>query len=112
MTRAFGAVCSIACLAASSALAEPALNDLAVRTELRAIETLTVTDEQLLTVDKNGKTVWIAGELRLPQGPSSGKLPAVILLHGSGGINGGNELWAKHFNEMDMASYLLDSFTG
>ena len=40
------------------------------------------------------------------------KIPAVVLLHGSGGVNGGNELWAKHFNEMGIAAYLLDSFTG
>jgi hypothetical protein len=80
MTRAFGAVCTIACLSASSAFADPTLNDLAVRTELRPIETLTITDEQFLTADKNGKTVLIAGELRLPQGSRSGKLPAVVLL--------------------------------
>jgi dienelactone hydrolase len=116
MKRSFGAiyaVCTVASLSAPSALAEPGLNDLAVRTELRAVETLTITDEQFLTGDKNGKAVSIAGELRLPQGSSpSAKLPAVILLHGSGGIGAGPELWAKYFNEMGVASYLLDSFTG
>src|ERR1051325_5421579 len=112
MTRTFRAACAIACFCASSAFAEPALNDLAVRTELRAFETLTITDGQFLTGDKNGKAVTIAGELRLPQGAPAGKLPAVILLHGSGGVNGGNELWAKHFNEMGVASFLVDSFTG
>jgi dienelactone hydrolase len=34
-----------------------------------------------------------------------------VLLHGSGGVNGGNELWAKHFNEMGIAAFLLDSFS-
>ncbi len=94
-----------------AALAEPSLNDLAARTELRAIETLTLSDEQFLTGDKNGKAVTIAGELRIPQGVD-GRLPAVILLHGSGGVNGGHELWAKHFNEMGIASFLIDSFSG
>jgi len=88
------------------------VSDLAARTELRAIDTLTISDQQFLTGDKNGKSVSIAGELRFPQGFPSGKLPAVILLHGSGGINGGNELWAKEFNEMGIASLLLDSFSG
>jgi dienelactone hydrolase len=110
MTRAFGAACAIVCLAAP-ALAEPSLKDLAARTELRAIETLTLTDQQFLTGDKNGKIVSIAAELRLPQG-ATGRLPAVVLLHGSGGVNGGNELWAKHFNEMGVATLLVDSFSG
>ena len=98
MNRAFGAMCAVFTIAflSCSALAEPAVSDLAARTELRAIDTLTITDQQFLTGDKNGKSVSIAGELRFPQGSPSGKLPAVILLHGSGGI----------------ASLLLDSFSG
>src|SRR5882672_3180086 len=46
-----------------AAVAEPSLNDLAARIELRPIETLTLTDQQFLTGDKNGKAVTIAGEL-------------------------------------------------
>ena len=62
-------------------------------------------DQQFLTGDKNGKAVTIAGQLRFPQG-ASGRLPAVILQHGSGGLNAGHELWAKTFNEMGIASFL------
>ena len=40
-----------------AAAAEPSLRDLAQRTELRAFETLTLTDQQFLTGDKNGKPV-------------------------------------------------------
>jgi len=72
---------------------------------------LTLTDQQFLTGDKNGKAVTIAGQLRFPQG-ASGRLPAVILQHGSGGPTGGHELWAKTFNEMGIASLLVDSFSG
>jgi len=96
---------------AQSAVADPSLKDLAARTELRAIETLTLTDQQFLTGDKNGKAVTIAGQLRFSQG-ASGRLPAVMLLHGSGGANAGHELWSKHFNEMGVASFLVDSFSG
>ncbi len=96
---------------ASPALAEPTIKDLAARTELRPFETLTLTDRQFLTGNKDGKPVTIAGELRIPQG-ASGRLPAVLLLHGSGGVGGGTELWAKHFNEIGVASFLIDSFSG
>jgi len=93
-----------------SAAADPSLKDLAARTELWPIETLTLTDQQFLTGDRNARATTIAGELRFPQG-ASGRLPAVILLHGSGGPNGGHELWSKQFNEMGIASFLIDSFS-
>ena len=95
---------SFACLALlQPAIADPSLKDVAARTELRAIQSLTLTDQQALTGDKNGKPVTIASKLRFPQG-ATGKLPVVVLLHGSGGVNGGHEFWAKHFNEMGVAS--------
>ena len=40
-----------------SAAADPALNDLAARTELHAFESLTLTDQQFLTGDKGGEIV-------------------------------------------------------
>ena len=84
MTRIFPAVWVILGVAwAQSAVADPSLKDLAARTELRAFETLTLSDQQFLTGDKNGKLTTIAGELRIPQG-ASGRLPAIFLQHGSG----------------------------
>ena len=110
-SRAAAAIVGIAGLfSTQAALAEPSVSDLAARTELRPIETLTLSDQQFLTGDKNGKAVTIAGELRLPRGVT-GKMPAVVLLHGSGGVGPGPELWAKHFNEMGLASFVLDSFS-
>ena len=38
------------------------------RTELHPIESVTVTNQQFLRGDKNGKRVVIAGELQLPRG--------------------------------------------
>jgi dienelactone hydrolase len=96
---------------AQSAAADPSLKDLAARTEIHPIETLALSVRQFLTGDKNGKAVTIAGELRFPQG-AVGRLPAVILQHGSAGSNGRDELWAKTFNEMGIASFLVDSFSG
>jgi dienelactone hydrolase len=110
-TRATAAIIGIAGLfSTQAALAEPSVNDLAARIELRPIETLTLSDQQFLTGDKNGKAVTIAGELRIPRGVT-GKTPAVVLLHGSGGVGPGPELWAKLFNEIGIASFVLDSFS-
>jgi dienelactone hydrolase len=91
--------------------AEPSVNDLAPRTEVHANETLTLSDQQLLTGDKNGQRVTIAGELRFPRG-TTGRLPAVILLHGSGGIGAREEFWSKYLSELGVASFLVDSFAG
>jgi len=112
MLSIYRAACAaVALVWAQSLAAEPALNDIAARTELRAFESLTLTDQQFLSGDKNGKTVTLAGELRFPRG-ASGRLPAVILVHGSGGAGSREELWAKYFNEMGIATFVIDSFSG
>jgi len=53
----------------------------------------------------------LAGSLRLPR-PGSDRLPAVILIHGSGGISGYVTDWEQEFNEMGIATFVIDSFTG
>src|ERR1051325_10752099 len=112
MTRALRIVCIVLSFAgAQSAIADPSGNDLAARTELYPIETLSLSVRQFLTGDKSGKPATIAGELRFPQG-AGGRLPAVILQHGSGGPSAREELWAKTFNEMGIASFAIDSFSG
>jgi dienelactone hydrolase len=94
-----------------SALAEPSVADLAARIELRSVETLTLTDQQFLIGDKNGKQATVSGILRLPQG-GSGRVPVVILQHGSGGIGAREEYWSRFFNDFGIATFLLDSFSG
>ena len=98
-------------LAYNQAVADPTLKDLAARTELHPIETLTLSPRQFLTGDKNGKPFTIAGYLRFPQGVTM-RMPVVLLQHGSGGSNARDEYWAKTFNEMGIASFLVDSFSG
>jgi hypothetical protein len=46
--------------------AEPAVSDLAARMELRAVETLTLSDQQFLLGDKNGKAAILAGAVLHP----------------------------------------------
>ena len=66
------------------------------RTELYAIPSLTLSDQQFLAGDANGEPVTVAGELRIAQG--TGRLPVVIMMHGSGGIGLNIEPWVHHFN--------------
>src|SRR5258708_29510464 len=103
--RILGATCVVLGVgAAQPALAEPSVTDLASRVEMHAIETLTLSDQQLLTGDRSGKTVTIAGELRFPRG-ATGRLPAVVLLHGSGGIGPREEFRSKYLAELGNASF-------
>ncbi len=82
-----------------------------VRMELRPIESATLTGEQFLTGDKSGKLVMLAGELRIPK-PGTDRLPAVILVHGSGGISASPDRWAQELNSIGVATFILDSFSG
>jgi hypothetical protein len=81
LVRVFAA---IAIANGQSALAANILSDIfGVRGEAIPIQTLTLSDEQFLKGDSSGKPTTIYGTLRIAQG--SGRLPLVILIHGSGG---------------------------
>src|SRR5437016_12738752 len=82
-----------------------------MRLEMRPVETVTLSTQQFLTGDKNGKPAILAGELRIPK-PGSDKLPAVILVHGSGGASALHDRWAQELNSIGVATFLLDSFSG
>ena len=96
--------------AALVAVAEPVSHDLAARVELHAINTMTLSDAQFLTGDANGKGATTTGEFRIAAG--SGRLPVVILQHGSGGVAANVELWAREFNAVGVSTFALDGFTG
>jgi dienelactone hydrolase len=94
------------------ALLVPALaHAQAGRIELYAIQTATLSAQQFLTGDKNGKPTLLGGELRLPA-VEKPTYPAVVLLHGSGGVRNNVDLWAKELNSLGVAAFILDSFTG
>lgn len=82
-----------------------------VRPEIRPIESVTLSTQQFLLGDKNGKPALLAGELRIPDG-TTGRVPAVILVHGSGGLAEYHERWAQEINNIGVAAFLLDSFSG
>ncbi|MGF6791578.1 dienelactone hydrolase family protein [Paraburkholderia sp. 35.1] len=80
------------------------------RIEVIPFESMTLTDEQFLAGSEDGKRVTIAGELRLPR-PGTDRLPAVILLHPSGGIGGQIADWEQWFLSLGVATFVVDSFT-
>src|SRR5580704_11595287 len=84
--------------------------DAAARIELYAIPSLTISDKQFLTGDANGKPVTVAGEFRIAQG--SGRLPVVVLMHGSSGIGANIEPWVHTFNAMGISTFVIDGFSG
>ena len=89
---------------------DTATKQIAARTELHSIPSLTLTDEQFLKGDAGGKPVVVSGHLRIAQG--SGRLPVVVMIHGSGGMGPNIDLWTKEFNEMGVSTFALDGFTG
>jgi dienelactone hydrolase len=80
------------------------------RLEIYSIETLTLTDQQFLLGAKDGTPARIGAELRLPAG--TGRIPAVVLIHGSGGVGANVDAWAQTLNAMGIAAFVLDAFTG
>jgi dienelactone hydrolase len=81
------------------------------RTEVHPIQTTTVTDQQFLTGAKDGKPATVAAVLRIPR-PGTDRLPAVILVHGSGGIGSNVDYWQQQLNSIGIATFALDDFTG
>src|ERR1700681_4624591 len=84
--------------------------EIASRVEIYAIPSLTISDQQFLTGDTNGKPVTVAGEFRIAQG--SGRLPVVVLVHGSSGVGATMEAWVHQFNAMGISTFVIDGFTG
>src|SRR5258705_14023023 len=92
---------------ADEANAEPVLQDMAARTELHSIDTLTLSDTQFLRDDANWKATTTSAQLRLAK--SSGRSPVVDLQHGSGGMLPHVELWARELNTTGISTLSLSS---
>jgi dienelactone hydrolase len=81
------------------------------RIELHPLESVHLTNQAFLTGQKNGRSVMLAGELRIAK-PGTDKLPVVILVHGSGGIGASADRWANELNSVGVSAFILDSFAG
>jgi hypothetical protein len=84
MAIATWVICTCIVLASTACHAQSMPKEAAARVEIYAIPSLTISDQQFLTGDANGKPVTVAGEFRVAQG--SGRLPVVVLMHGSSGV--------------------------
>ena len=99
------------CLAATvAAQAQSIPKEVATRVELHPIPTLTLSDQQFLTGASDGKPVTVSGEFRIAQG--TGRLPVVVLIHGSSGVGATMEAWEHTFNAMGISTFVIDGFTG
>jgi dienelactone hydrolase len=83
---------------------------IAARTELHPIRTLTISDHQFLIGDASGAPVTICGHLRIAQG--TGRLPVVVLQHGSSGYGANIDVWSRELNALGISTFALDGFTG
>jgi dienelactone hydrolase len=84
------------------------------RQEIYALQSVTLSDSDFLSGKRDGVPVTLAGALRLPK-LGTEKLPAVILLHGSGGVGGSGGMideWSRELNEIGVATFAVDSFAG
>ena len=81
------------------------------RTEVYPVQTVTLSTADFLLGKKDGKPATIAGELRIPK-PGTDRLPAVVLVHGSGGVGFNSGMWAGELNKAGFATFVADSFTG
>jgi dienelactone hydrolase len=81
--------------------------------ERLSISSVTLSDSDFLA-GRDGRPVQILGELRVPK-TADEKLPAVILLHGSGGVGGAQGTiaeWSRELNQLRIATFSVDSFSG
>ena len=102
--------CSAVFLTCIETSAQPIPKEIASRTEIYAIPSLTISDQQFLSGDSNGKPVTVAGEFRVAQG--DGRLPVVVLMHGSSGVGAGMDPWVRQFNAMGISTFVIDGFSG
>src|SRR5947209_3295544 len=108
---AIGVLATLAVAIAHAALVSKTLSENIVpHIETIPIQTLTISDEQFLKGDASGSPTTISGTLKVAQG--SGRLPLVILLHGSGGIEENAIVWERLFASLDISTFEINSFTG
>src|SRR6186713_1755608 len=113
MPTAFRVAATLIVLSISTVLAnaQSLPKEVATRAEIYPIPSLTLSDQQFLSGDAAAaKPVMVAGEFRVAQG--SGKLPVVVLMHGSSGVGATTEAWVHAFNAMGISTFVIDGFTG
>ena len=75
--------------------------------EFQSLPTLTIRDFLLGKKPNREITIW--GTLNFPDNAADKNVPAVVILHGMGGINDAEEHWIKVINSMGIATFMVDS---
>lgn len=94
--------------AASTSVASPREDELGGTIAFTSVTPKRIRDFVDRTVDNK---VAISGILSFPE-TMKAAVPAVVILHGSSGVNPGEMVWAQRLNSMGFASFVVDSFTG
>ncbi|MDB5990090.1 MAG: dienelactone hydrolase [Herbaspirillum sp.] len=59
-----------------------------------------------------GTPTQVFGYLTMPSIPVTGKIPVIVIAHGSGGVEPKDrDFWAPYFNKLGFAAFIVDSFT-
>jgi dienelactone hydrolase len=75
------------------------------------LQTTTPTTSEFLQGVRPIATSLIWGDLELPPRPTE-RSPAVVVVHGSGGVASREDRWADQLRQAGLATFVLDSFTG
>lgn len=75
-----------------------------------SFESLTFPPTQLGIFDTTGAPVTVWGDLKIPPATTR-PLPAVVIMHGAGGLTPNLPRWAEHLERLEIASLVVDSFT-
>jgi len=81
------------------------------RSEIYPIKTRSLSAMQFLNGKVDGPDAIVGGELRIPRFGED-RFPAVVLVHGSGGVASNVTDWAIELNKLGFVVFILDSFTG
>lgn len=113
ITRCLFAAACLFAATACSALAQQIYSDLSSQPEGRIyFNSVTPKDKWSLVHRKYDKTptvIW--GTLSMPK-DAVGPVPAMIISHGSAGVQDKDSRWVQVFNAMGMAAFQVDSFGG
>jgi len=71
-----------------------------------------VTLNQFLKGETKGDSVQISGKLQFPKKKWTGRRPAVVILHGGGGVSDNQKVWSAGLRKIGVATFIVDSNSG
>jgi dienelactone hydrolase len=108
----FNLICTVSVLACTGAVAAPLADLIGGQTGRVEFDSITPSDRwQFVRKNlENTKKATVLGDLLMPC-KTSGKVPAVLISHDSGGVTAKlYDVWAKELNNAGVAVFIIDSF--